>query len=521
MATATRSAGRGSVGSGLTRLVQESFAGGMYRSGDPALMPADAFFDGTNCLLDLLGGVYKRGGSAYRSNAKYGAGIRLLWDGWLATTGQTTIVASTTQYATLTPGGVIEKGFGPGLTNPARPAAYKGVLYLPGGVTYDGTTAGTAAKVTTLYAVAGNRLVAAEGRTIYFSKVNTPGTFEAAEFLEVPEGVEILGLVGMREQVAVFTTGGLYVISGIALNITDGSGNVQWRMDRYSGTILWGNGAAVAEWEGNLVVPGTSAIWLVRRGTSSEAIRSFTRISQPIVDLYNEYVRAGYQPGQATVYGSHYVLPIIGGGRVIDVLVGRLDMPKRDGSVPWTHLAGYAATGVVATRVTAGVSREPVLMGGTYGEDSRVLNLNYFVPGEGVTTDADGSVPQWAFETRSIPTGNLVPNLVTRLRARYQMSAAAGKPVLDAALASDTAPAGAAIWDRFTWGGATPWATPGLGSYELISGQAPESLDGNKPYSWYPRKKRRFIRIRFTCGQATSQLSLKALELFVRLAGRL
>jgi hypothetical protein len=520
MAAATKA--RSAPGAGLTRLVQESFSGGMYRSGDPALMPTNAFFDGTNCLLDLLGGVYKRGGSAYRSNTVYGTGIRMIWDGWLATTGQTTILASSTGFATLTPAGVIEKGFGSGLSNPARPAAYKGVLYLPGGVTYDGTTVGAAAKATAFYAVAGNRLVAAEGRTISFSKINTPGTFEAAEYLEVPEGVEILGLVGMRESVAVFTTGGLYVIGGVALNITDTNGNVQWRMDRYSGTVLWGNGAAVCEWEGNLVVPGTSAVWLVRRGTSSEAIKSFVRISQPIVDLYSEYVRAGYQPGQATVYGSHYLLPIIGGGRVVDLLVGRLDMAQRDGSVPWTHLAGYgAAMGVLETRVSAGVSREPTLLGGAYGEPARVLNLNWLVPGEGVASDADGSVPQFSFETRSIATGNLVPNLVARLRVRYQMSSVAGTARLEAALAGDAAPAGASVWGRFVWGASAAWATAGAAAYELLTGAAPESVDASTPHSWYPRRKRRFVRVRLTCGGAVSQLSLKALELFVRLDGRL
>lgn len=501
------------------RQVQESFSAGMWRSGDPARIPANGFYDGTNLLLDLLGGAFKRGGSSYRSNAAFGAGLRLVWDGWLAS-GQTTILASTTEYGKESGGVVTALGHG-GLTNPARPANYKGVLYLPGGVTYDGTTFGTAAKVTAFYAVAGNRLVAAEGRTVFFSKVGEPGTFGATEYVELPEGVEILGLVGMRESVAVFTTGGLYIIGGVALSVVDAAGNAQWRLDRYSGTILWGNGAAIAEWEGSLIVPGTSAIWLVKRGVSSEAIRSFARISNPIVDLYQEYVRQGYQPGQATVYGSHYVLPILGGGRVIDLLVGRLDLPDRQGNVPWTHMDGYGARlAAVTTRVSAGVSREPVLIGGTYGTDSRLLNLAYLTPGEGAATDADGSVPQWALETRSFSTGNLVPNLVTKLRVRYQMSSVAGGATFDAAVASDTPPAGSSLWGRFVWGVGT-WASPGSASYEVLSGPAPESLDASKPHAWYPLRKRRTIRLRLTCSQAVSQLAIKTLELFVRQDGRL
>lgn len=507
---------------GLTRQAQSSFAGGMFRSGDPSLMPDNAFFDGQNVLLDRLGGLYKRGGSTYRSTTKYGEGFRFIWDGWLATGGQNTIVGTTANYGRLNGDGSITLLGG---TEPAKavpPAVLKGVLYLPGGKTYDGTTVGTAAKVAPYYAVVAGRLLAAGGSKVEFSKLSEV-KFEANDLWELPGGVEILGIAGGRESAVVFTTSGVWVIGNMTSNLTDESGNVQQRLDHYSGDlVLWGAGG-IASWEGALVVPGTDAVWLVKRGVTSEQISSFSRISDPIVDLYQEYVRAGYFPGQATVFQNHYILPILGGGRVIDTLVCRLDMPMRDGSCPWTRLAGSGGQlAAFATRVTAGVSREPTLIGGTYGEDSRVLNLSYFTPGSdtGQKHDADGTTPEFALTTRRYMTGNLVSNFVQKMRARYQMwDEEPSAPILTAALVTDSPPAGSAVWGRVAWGEFT-WASAGTASYDSLAGDAPASRDGSMPFSWKVARKRRYIGFRLTCKDATAQLAIKSIEMFVRPEGK-
>ena len=505
-------------------IAQTDFSGGMVRSGDPAVMPANAFYDGQNALLDRLGGVFRRGGSSYRSTAKYGTGMRKLWDGWLAN-GQHTIVGveSVTggTYGKLNEDGtltsLVDLPIKPGL-----PASFKGVLYLPGGQTYDGTTVAAAAKVAPYYAVVGNRLVAAEGSRVSFSKINTPGTFEATDYWDLPGGVEILGLVGGRESAVIFTTNGIYVISNMTLELTDSAGNIQQRLDHYSGNlVLWGaNG--IASWEDALIVPSTDAVWLVKRGVTSEQIASFSQISQPIVDLYQEYVRAGYEPGQATVFRSHYILPIIGGGRVIDTLVCRLDLPipdKAGGGYPWTRVEGFgAAMGAFETRVSASSSREPLLLGGTYGTESRVLNLSYFHQSEDTELDADGSVPAFSLSTRSYPTGANVANTVTSLRVRYQMSSQPTGGTLSASISSDTPPKSVSVWGRVSWGEFF-WATGGTTESETLPGDAPESIDASKTKRWRFARKRRSIRFTLSCKAPTAQLSIKSIELFIRQTG--
>lgn len=499
-------------------LLQESFSGGMWRSGAPESMPANAFYDGQNALLDRVGGVFERGGSSYRSTAKFGAGVRSLWDGWLLA-GQETIIGTAAGYARLNGDGSVTALAGTAAVKPGRPAVTKGVIYLPGGKTWDGTTVGTAAVAAPFYAIVANRLVAAEGARVSFSKPGEPASFVETDYWELPGGVEILGLAGGRESCVVFTTNGIWVISDMTLNLTDEAGNIQQRLDHYSGDlVLWG-ASGVAAWEEALIVPGTEAVWQIKRGVTSEQISSFSTISDPIVDLYQEYVRAGYSPGQATVFRSHYILPIIGGGRVIDTLVCRLDMPIKGSGCPWTRLSGYGAQlGAAETRVSASTSREPILLGGTYGEDSRVLNLSYFHQSTDTEVDADDSVPEFSLSTRSYLTGNNVANAVTSLRVRYQLSSQAGSATLRASINSDSAPASAAVWGRVSWGEFF-WASAGASESELLSGEAPECLDAAKPYRWRFTRKRRSIRFTLSCKNATAQLVVKSLELFIRQTG--
>lgn len=517
MATATAS--------GQSRTLQASFSAGMYRSGSPELIPPAGMYDAVNCLLDLLGGVFKRGGTSYRSNAGLGAsGLRWIWDGSLAKNGQQTLVASPAEYARL-------KGVGEGFTglthggqsNAIKPAVYEGVLYFPGGNTFDGETWGTAAKVAAHYTIVANRLVAAEGDHVWFSNIGKPGTFTATDYHVIPGGVTVLGLEAGRDSCVVFTTAGVYVISNMALNLTDSAGNVQQRIDRFSADlILWGVGG-LAGWQGNLLVPGTDAIWLINRGVTSEAIKSFERLTDPIRDLYSEYVKAGYAPGQAAVFENHYLLPIIGGGKVADLLVCRLDMPQGRGQPPgaWTRFAGNGAqVGALTTRAATGASREPELLGAQYASTSRVVTCNYFKPGPASMTDADATVPEWALETRAYITGQLVPNLVARLRARYVCWAETGSPKISARIAVESPPSSLSVWGAFIWGVGT-WASTALGSYEALTGEAPPSANGIKPYSWRPHRKRRLVRFRLTCTEAAAELRLKGLELFVRAAGRL
>lgn len=65
---------------GHDKLIQNSWAAGAWRAGDPALVPADSAYELRDLLLGDDGLPYKRGGSAYKSDA-VGNPLRSLWDG--------------------------------------------------------------------------------------------------------------------------------------------------------------------------------------------------------------------------------------------------------------------------------------------------------------------------------------------------------------------------------------------------------------------------------------------------------
>jgi hypothetical protein len=314
---------------------QRDWSAGMFRGVREDLIPANGAYDITNGLLDNTGSVYRRGGTSYITDERFSTAtwLPMIWDGYLAA-GQRTVIASTAQFGIVSGSTTTVLGAS-GLPSPGRPAAFMGTLYFPGGQTYNGTALGTSPKVGSYYAVAGNRLFVAEGDTISFSDIGTGGvgttTFAATDYHQVPEGVRVIGLEGLRNALVAFTTGGVWVYSNIGVDLTDAAGNVQHRVDRYSrDLILWGD-AGIAGWEGGLVVPALDDVWLMALGVASEAPSPFVRISEPITALYRSYVNAGYRPGQACVYRGHYFLPILNGETVVDMLVCRID---RQGTSP-------------------------------------------------------------------------------------------------------------------------------------------------------------------------------------------
>lgn len=499
----------------------------MFRSGPLEEIPANGAFDLSNTLLDRSGGIFKRGGTSYRSDAFGTDGLRFIWDGWLAG-GQKTLIGGPNGWAEIASGGHTSLG-GSGLTVAGRPAVYEGKIYLPGGNTYDGTSLGfygpsVAASGSTYYAAVANRILMVVGSKVFFSKIGKPAETDATDFWSMPGGVEILGLEPLRQSAAVFTTSGLYVIGNLGHELTDEDGNLQQTLDLYDADlVLWGNGG-IAAWEGSLIVPGTGGVYLLSLGVSSER-GGPVRISDPIVELYQEYVRSGFSPGQATVYQNHYLLPILGGGDVVDVLVCRLDLPLKDGRArPWTHLSGAGAkVGALATRVISGFSRTPELIGALYTpSNARAITCNYFQPSANTQTEHDGSVARWSMTTRAYTTGNLVPNLVQRLRTRYQLTGSSS-PTIEGRISteSEVPEPGAGAWGTsFIWGVST-WNSPGNATYDRMEGEAPVSLDGVRPFAWHVRRKVRFASFRLSCADPVSQLQVQSLEVFIRPEGRI
>lgn len=513
------------MASGVLRLVQTDFSGGMFPELAPELIPANGAFDISNGLLNEQNVVYRRGGTAYLASAPGGALPRLLWSGRLKNGGQQTILATSTNTWRVNPSGALTL-----LTMGVPSALCKGVvfqgrLYVPGAgnVSFDGTTAGGDGRVpkATAYAVAGNRLIAGAGSRIDVSKVpaaegDAVTWAEATNYLVLPEGVTITGMAGWRQSVVVFTTEGVYLVNGLGhKDITDVDGNIQWSQDRYSADATLWDQAGLAAWKGGLVVPCRDDVWLMQLGVSSEKSAPFHSISGPIRNVYRGYVEAGFKPGAATVFQGHYFLPILNGSSVIDMLVCRLEGVGK-GAPAWTHLTGYGAQ--VAALTPAGTDLEGPLMGATAGL-ARVLKLAYLTPGAAVATDADGSDISFSITTRSIPTGSLVANTILKARLSYRLVAG---PASKMTLEFGNTPYGGASWGEFNWGEASWTSATGpftdLGEATPAAKADPEAL---VPKTWRVNRKVRFARMRIALNGPASQASIRALELGVRPSGRL
>lgn len=535
-----------------SRLVQQDFAAGMFRSVSPELIPANGAWDIENGLLDENHLIYRRGGTEYKSTSAATDEIVAIWHGWLDDGDEHTIFATTADIYDMDSGGVITNLGGVGMPGgPGRPIAMDGRLFFPGGVTYDGTTLAAAAEAAPFYTVVANRLLAgipaaaAQPAGVRFSAILDPDTFDPTDLHEMAGGVDLLGLHGMRDAAAVFTTDGVWLIRNMAYNLTDPDGNVQQSLDRYSTDfVLWGD-AGIAGWEGAIVAPGRDAVWIMSLGVASEAPVAFAPISGPIESLYRGYVAAGYRPGQAAVHRGHYILPILSGLNVIDTLVCRLDARASNGRpiFPWTRLSGYGAK----CRALASIPTTAKLLGAA--EDERILTLRYFDSAVGNAVDADASVYPWEVTLRDYQTGPLNVNTVLWLRITYELSggdtggAFEGTewggfdwgdadwggvfvPTPESGVASLQAymrqASSTTEWGGFDWGGAD-WGTP-TGDFMQLTQPAPDAppqTDLARTYRWRCGKKVRYARFKLRCEDGPERLALKAVEVFVRDDGRI
>jgi hypothetical protein len=428
-----------------------------------------------------------RGGSRWAAPALgAGSSIYWMWSGIIGST-RRTIVASTAALAASDDSAVTTTAIAAGLPQAGPAVSLAGSLFMPGGVVLSEALAvSAAALVRNHYAVAGNRLWAAnqDSTRVDFSDVGTPGTFGATSFHQIAEG-GILGMSGLRDAVVVFTTAGVWVISNVGANLTDGAGNVQHRIDRYSRDLVlwsvWGLGAA---YEGALVVPARDGVYLMSYGVASEAPQAFTLISGPISTLYRSYVAAGYIPGQPTVYRGTLLLPIrTSAGAFIDLLACRLDMP----GFPWTRIS-HEATGPLTVARSIFTSN---LIGGGVGDD-RLMTLDYFDRSLS-TTDADAQTwPTFALFRAAAPPSNQAT--LVRFRLGYEQTGGTGT---------------AASYQTL------------LGVPEALSGTAGDnSLTERAPHTWRVARPAKYASVMVEQAGQPSVFKIKSAEWFIRDRGR-
>jgi hypothetical protein len=409
------------MAAGNRRIVQEDFSAGAFPATSFENIPGNGVVDAVNLLVDDDRSLKMRGGSRWAAPA-LGAGSTITWM-WSGTIGSipSIILANPSRLsasndvtvATINTAGA-SPSVGPGVS-------LASLLFLPGGVTLGPALAvGAAALVRDHYAVAGNRLwAAAAGSTrVDFSDVGVPGTFGATSFHQIPEG-GVLGMMGLRDAVVIFTTMGVWIISNVGMNLTDATGNVQHRIDRYSrDLILWNANGLGAAYEGGLVVPARDGVYLLNYGVASEAPQQFTLISRPIANLYRSYVDAGYIPGQPAVHRGSLFLPIrTTTGDFIDLLACRLDMTDASGAraFPWTRILHNGTSPLSLAR--SAISGN--LVGGGVGDD-RLMALDYFNPSV-VHTDADGSTYGIDVQTRN-PIRPTDVATVAKFRLGYELN---------------------------------------------------------------------------------------------------
>jgi hypothetical protein len=369
---------------------------------------------------------------------------------------------------------------------------------------------------------AGGRIWSLEGDKAYFSAWGNPHSWGANDYHQLPGGVRILGGEAVRDQLLLFTTAGLWVVSNIQLDLSDEFGNPQQRLEQVSSELVLWDPAGIADYENARVVPATDGVYLVD-GVSAPVL-----ISRSIEKVYRDYVRAGYRPGRATVYRSHYLLPILdSSGDVEDVLVCRLNRTVEAviGVVfPWTRLDGFGGN-VSAFAVRIGTTtRQPQLLGASRAAAGRVLKCGtFFEPAAAVKNDADGTTHQFDVVTRDFATGDPTrfgSHLVRRLRLRYELiDADADNPTIQAYFSKGTLQQGVSLWGSLTWGTGL-WTDETGAEFRQMQGSAPED-DGRRPFAWGLQAQTRHIRYRLISSDPAASLVLRSLESLIRPSERL
>lgn len=332
----------------------------------------------------------------------------------------------------------------------------------------------------TCKAVVANRLLVGSGNRVYFTR---PGIldFQVGDFHEMPSGAQVTGIAGLGPSTAVvFTTAGIFTISGLAFDPIDDAGNIQHEVSHGArDLILWGD-QGIAGYAGGLVVPAIDDVYLL--GTEP------VPISEGIRKTYRAYVEAGHRPGTAAVYRGHYLLPIVDSSDVpVAMLVCRLDRGRA-----WTNWLGQANGGAVAARVGDG---EPALFGLTA---QRVTDLTGCWTPEAANKQDPGGVHPFGLQTRAMDLGPGAQRVhVEKVRVRYRLvDAASDNPTMAFSYATTES------------NGVTVTALRGGGE-----------SDGTDYSVWLVNKKAERMHFGLACLLPAAELVIEEIEVFIRTAG--
>jgi hypothetical protein len=331
------------------------------------------------------------------------------------------------------------------------------------------------------------RMLVGVGNRVYES---LPGdafrkdSFDTNLYHEMPSNVDIRGLEGVGDSAFVFTTGGIWSINNLALDVVDDYGNIQQQVELVSGNIILWQDRGIAAWSGSVIVPALDDVYLI----SPES--GITVLSEPIRPLYRAYVAAGYTVGPAVVHRAHYFLPILGtnGTTPIDTLVCRLDR-----GAPWTRWAGPAAGRAYAQLTTS--TGAPKLLG---AGGRRVLDLTGSMEATGPAQDADATTPDFTAVSNDDDLGpGIRANTAEKVRYVYETSGGTPTFAVSSAIGPESAAFTAATLKR--GGGAS---------------------DGTDYSAWHVGRKAERIRFKFTTSSQVTSLILRRREVTIRRASQ-
>jgi hypothetical protein len=335
---------------------------------------------------------------------------------------------------------------------------------------------------------AANRLLVAVGNRVYICPPGFPFLFDQNVYLELSAATRITGILGAADTALLFSTSGAWAVTNLFFDAVDDAGNIQWQQEQVNGDVLlWGELGMVSSAFG-LIVPALDDVYLMTPSGEARAI------SEAIRPLYRSYVKAGYQPGSATMHRGHYILPIVSGATVVDELVCRIDRPFGEGGLrPWTRWAGHAAgPGVGALPAPEG----PKLLGVNGERVTDLTGCMDVLSGSG--QDANSTTPTFRVDSNDDDLGpGIRPNTAEKVRYVYETTG--GTPTVDVKYATGPEGSSYAAATLKRGGGAS---------------------DGTDYSAWKLTKSAERIRFRFECTSQVTSLVLRRREVFVRPAAQ-
>ncbi len=366
------------------------------------------------------------------------------------------------------------------------------------------------------YCVVANRLVWADGSRVYFTKdllSGGPHTHNAEEdYWEIPDGALVTGLAGIGGLCLVFTTAGVWTLSGLTYDIVGPDGTPQQRLEKLTGDLILFGDAGIAYWEQMVIAPCLGGVYLL------DGISQPVKLSQNVEPLWQRYTDGPYRPGGAQVHKGHYIVPIMDdAASVVETLVCRLDRAAKDRrrktTFPWVRFGDYGGEQRAYALEVSESPREPRLL--SAGPDGRVCEALYYDPDDAPLTDADSSGHTWSVVTRDFSIdGSMILGVFRYLRALYEL-ATGGEIFAD--YGDGTRIAGVPLWDQVQWDN-FQWAGDDTEFHELRRTGEPDTAPpdaGRTPHRWPVNKRRRRLRFRLRSSDAVA-CTLRSLEVLIR-----